>query len=565
PGQDGISASGLVTSRSYPPEVLLMIASHLSPRDIFSCHRICRDWYCTFNPLIWKTVTIPEKWISEANPNHFPSVEATQRYHRHIRSLTCHNPSTFRLLVQECRHLTQLEIPVGPRVPALLRQNARTLTAISLMVCTPIRNESRTLRNVLKALNECGHVDHLTLKTYTPSPDNIPLVSDNGGEEGYSTDEVGLGIMESLSKSIPQIHHMVIQNASIFEPIAQETETSTMDLSASQPFVPQLEMVQTLRLSDRHMFMGDQVRFLWHCHSRLVELTWNIDLSVSIPHHWESFIYPVFSELTSFSMTQSPLLDQDIAAILHNMPNLTRLQLCNTSIGSLSMDVILGSLLPSTPPSSSPTVTQIGLRYRLLELDIRECPNIQNSHVVRVIRTCPNLRVLKVPRVLALIFVQEFGSEQRHYRWACEDLEELYLPIQGVSSSYPPLRSHLQCMIMRRLGKLTKLKKLWVEQTRNGRFSWTRPIDLEFSLEAGLDELKDLKQLEFISVRGNLHKIREPEIEWISQHWGKHRLKEAHGLHLPFPRTNDEPAQLKAYAEQLMPHVAFTDSSERHV
>ncbi|KAG0226919.1 hypothetical protein BGX31_007140 [Mortierella sp. GBA43] len=273
----------------------------------------------------------------------------------------------------------------------------------------PIWNESRTLRNVLKALTECRHIDHQTLKTYTPTPYDMPIVSDNGEEEDGN-------------------------------------------------------------------------------------------------------------------------------------------------------NVILGSLLSSTPSSSpaTATATEIGLRFHLLELDIQECPDVQSIDVVRVIQTCPNLRVLKVPRVLAVTFVQEFGPELQHCRWTCEDLEELYLLIQGVSTLLRSLRSDLQHMIMRCLGRLTKLKRSWVEQKTNGGTNWIPPVDIEFSLEAGLDELKDLKQLEFISVRDSVHNIRKPEIEWISQHWGKHRLKEAHGLHLPFPRTVGESAQLKAYAEQLMPHVVFT-------
>ncbi|KAI8347486.1 hypothetical protein B0O80DRAFT_502606 [Mortierella sp. GBAus27b] len=196
PVQDSVPASGPATSRTYPSAVLLMVTSYLSPRDIFSCHRVCHDWYYTFNPLIWKTVTIPEKWKSEANPNHFPSVEAIQRHHRHIRSLICHSPSIATLLVLECHLLTQLEIPVGPRVPALLRQNARALAAVSLMSIMPIWNESRTLRNVLKALTECRHIDHQTLKTYTPTPYDMPIVSDNGEEEDGNSGDGGLVTME---------------------------------------------------------------------------------------------------------------------------------------------------------------------------------------------------------------------------------------------------------------------------------------------------------------------------------------------------------------------------------
>ncbi|KAK3827869.1 MAG: hypothetical protein J3Q66DRAFT_321280 [Benniella sp.] len=550
-------------------EILLIIQPMLSHQDILSCHRVCRIWNQVFFPsFLWESFRIQDPSIVKSLGERYPELDIIQRNASHIRKLVCRDIRIIQYLIPECCHLEELDVySIGSQVAMLLRQNAQSLKKVSLSLCMEKQIEHRSMKGILRALAECVHLEQCELQLGLAPNHQLAVVDDEDDED---IDEVD--IIQEFYKVVRDIPHLKISCTGINKPpvpvlgpeassLSDSLTTTTSSMSVnpytSPNFIPQLPKVQSLYLSENKMSFLSQVQLLQHCQLELVDLTWNFTsfFSRSDPSiQLVDTLHFQFLKLTTLCMEQCVLKDRDMAMILMAMPSLTRLNLRDTQIGLLSMAVIVGHAPPpllgdGVLPTSSQDPSSQGLRRQLVELDIRDCLVVESRDILKVLQTCWKLKILKAPRIAALDIVQ-----QPHF-WVCLGLEELHV---GVHAIYRLGSQDAQRRILHQIGQLTMLQTLSM-MTNLSIHGGHWKSSLYFTIETGLDELRNLKELKVFSVDGRSHRAGMKELQWIKENWAKYQLREVTGMRHPAMITASQWDEMKAYTDQEMPHVTFHD------
>ncbi|KAF9352238.1 hypothetical protein BGX34_000119 [Mortierella sp. NVP85] len=543
-------------------EILLIIKPMLSHQDILSCHRVCRIWNQVFFPsFLWESFRIQAPSIVKILGGRYPKPNAIQRNAGHIRKLVCQDIRIIQYLIPECCRLEELDIHgIGYQVPTLLRQNAQFLKKVSLSISI----DHRSMKGILRALAECIHVEQCELRLALVPNDQLAAVDDEDDED---MDEVS--IMQEFYQAVRDILHLRIScgiskppvpvlgpEASSFSGSTTNTFSMAVNPYTSPNFIPQLPKLQSLYLNEGKMSFMDQVRLLQHCQLELVNLTWKFvsrnDPSIQLV----DTLHFQFLRLTTLCMERSVLKDRDMAMILMAMPSLERLRLQETQIGMLSMAVIVGHAPPpilgyGVLPTSSQDPASQGLRRRLVELDIRDCPAVESRDILKVLQTCWKLKVLKAPRIAALDIAQ-----QSHF-WVCLGLEELHV---GITDVYRLGSFDGQRRILHQIGQLTMLQTLSIRTNLSMRNDyWGQRSSLYFTMDTGLDELRNLKELKAFAVEHMCHNAEMKELRWVKENWAKYQLREVRGMRRPRVVTASQWDQMKAYTDKEIPHVTFED------
>jgi hypothetical protein len=134
-------------------------------------------------------------------------------------------------------------------------------------------------------------------------------------------------------------------------------------------------------------------------------------------------------------------------------------------------------------------------------------------------------------------------------------LEELYVGISEVDrlGSYDAQRR-----IMHQIGQLTMLQTLSMRTNLSMRRDyWGQKSTLFFTIETGLDELRNLKELEVFAVEYKRHNAGMQELQWIKENWAK--LREVAGIRRPRGAVPSQCYEMEAYTDKEMPHVTFND------
>ncbi|KAF9352236.1 hypothetical protein BGX34_000117 [Mortierella sp. NVP85] len=554
-------------------EILLIIKSMLSRRDILSCHRVCRIWNQVFFPsFLWESFHIRDPSIVKFLGGRYPKSDIIQRNANHIRKLVCRDIRIIQYLIPECCHLEELDVySIGFQVATLLRQNIQSLKKVSLSLSIVERIEHRSMKSILKALVECVHVEQCELVAATVPDDQMAAVDEEDEDEDDVDDEDidEADIIQEFYKVVRDIPHLKISCTGIKKPPVpvlgpeasplSDSRTGTSSMAARQytspSFIPQLPKLQSLYLSERRMSFMNQVRLLQHCHLELVDLTWNFlsrrDLSIQLV----DTLHFQFLKLMTLCMEQCVLNDGHMAMILMAMPSLTRLRLRETRIGMLSMAVIVGRAPPPSfghgvvlPISSQDPASQ-GLRRQLIELDVRDCYAVGSQDILNVLQTCWKLKILKAPRIMALDIVQ------RSHFWVCLGLEELHV---GITDVYRLGSYDGQRRILHQIGQLTMLQILSIKTNLSMRNGYEKS-SLYFTLETGLDELRNLKELKVFAVEQRGHNAGMKELQWIKESWAMYQLQEVAGMRRPRVIAPSQWDDMKAYTDKEMPHVIFKD------
>ncbi|KAK3827871.1 MAG: hypothetical protein J3Q66DRAFT_363070 [Benniella sp.] len=546
----------------------------LSHQDILSCHRVCRIWNQAFFPsFLWESFRIQAPSIIQILSGRYPKPDIIQRNASHIRKLVCQDIRIIQYLIPECCHLEELDVHgIGTQVPTLLRQNAQSLKKVSLSVSI----EHRSMKGILRALTECVHVEQCELRPAIVPIHQLAVVDDEDDEDDEDMDEAN--IIQEFYRVVRDIPHLKISCTGIKKPpapVLEPEDSSLSDLTTtassmedrryeSPNFIPQLPKLQSLNLNESKMSFMNQVRLLQHCQLELVDLTWKFvsmgDQSIQLV----DTLHFQLLKLTTLCMERSVLKDRDMAMILMAMPSLVRVRLQKTQIGMLSMAVIVGHAPPPlllghgvVLPTSSQDLSSQGLRNHLVELDIRDCPAVESQAILKVLQTCWKLKVLKAPRIAALDIVQ-----QSHF-WVCLGLEELHVGIIQVDrlGGYDGQRR-----IMHQIGQLTMLQTLSIRTNLSMRNDyWGQRSTLYFTMDSGLDELWNLKELKVFAVEHMCHNAEMKELQWVKENWAKYQLREVTGMRRPRVVTASQWDEMKAYTDKEMPHVTFKDERPKEV
>ncbi|KAF9112361.1 hypothetical protein BGX27_003501 [Mortierella sp. AM989] len=196
-------------------------------------------------------------------------------------------------------------------------------------------------------------------------------------------------------------------------------------------------------------------------------------------------------------------------------------------------------------------------------LDLEGCYGPGSSTIQSLLSSAPNLRRLQVLQGKAYIRGTKIELDAQDIvrsRWICDKLEVLKIKIGGIPR--PDLRTRtnkrpltgpfhegtmehddlIQRKVYSQLGAMTHLKELilgiddrtyqsdctiWVDEPEEGEYrDWSYPQYyrqyecLPFTLESGMDRLRNLKSLERLHLRGmSVGFNGEAEQEWVKLNW----------------------------------------------
>jgi len=186
------------------------------------------------------------------------------------------------------------------------------------------------------------------------------------------------------------------------------------------------------------------------------------------------------------------------------------------------------------------TMNALAMHYSTLgKLSIDGSYGLRTCDMVQVLRSCPHLHTLYYTdrckgssAVNGEAFIDLDPDTGLLKPWLCEgSLKVLMVMIadiprpdlenkNAVVEAYPGQGRKIQSQVYNRLGRLTSLETLWLED-----ISGTYRYDcLEMSLASGLDELFGLKSLQELNVEKMATKIGIEEIQWMAENWPKLRV-----------------------------------------
>ncbi|KAF9111364.1 hypothetical protein BGX27_005033 [Mortierella sp. AM989] len=255
---------------------------------------------------------------------------------------------------------------------------------------------------------------------------------------------------------------------------------------------------------------------------------------------------PKISDITLRCMTEIPQDDSMISDLIQSSQSLKRLSISFFSgFGPLS------------------TAALVGHSTTLETLVLEDCYGIISEDIQAVLSSCANLKTFRVVPTHNTSTAYLEADDLVDSPWACLRLEHLQLIIEGIPR--PDIRNNrygerltgplhdgtitgfdLQKKVYQQLGKLTKLRELWlgfnnenlddigfdrftIDDLHLGFFDSGEQVEcLEFSLESGLELLHGLKELRVLKIDSLRTRIGLSEAMWMGREWPK--LKRIYGM-----------------------------------
>ncbi|KAF9964431.1 hypothetical protein BGZ70_006464 [Mortierella alpina] len=481
----------------FPPELHRLTVQHLDRKTIVACALVNRNWYRLFCPSVWETVAI-------ATPSQFEAFEASVNsgalsLHGHlISTLKTENYGVVEMLVANgaaaCTNLTQLDV-------AFKRLRKDRTNGMQL-----------PLSQIFSALP--ASVDHLRLDG------NISFILSNNDEawdELYEQD-LASAIRETDDGPRSDLPTLKLRKLELLELV--------------QGGVFLLETLKRSPLLERLAF-DDALYALY--------LGGNEELSDILRDHCPA--------LTTLRMDLEFMEDEFQARLVEgaSTKGWKHLAFSGEGFGPLTEAAIMKHI-----GSLESVHLEIGLGFpsSAIQMLFSSAPNLKSFRKV-----CPSFAVADV-RLDATDMIQS--------PWVCHSLEELQASISGVPrpdltarTNGRPLTGPLhegmsmepsytvQRQVYAQLGKLTKLRELVLsvslESARQRHAEDLSDYEYEaegvyydpslsqverqyeclsFTLESGLDLLRDLKQLQVIDLSNMEVGIDgEAEQRWVKKHW----------------------------------------------
>ncbi|KAF9296253.1 hypothetical protein BGZ88_000372 [Linnemannia elongata] len=200
--------------------------------------------------------------------------------------------------------------------------------------------------------------------------------------------------------------------------------------------------------------------------------------------------------------------DADVARTISLNPNCTSIDLNLRSVGPLAAAAIVDNCE----------------RLEVLDIMKRGTSGLLGSHLQAILSKATGLRRLRAHRLLATDNISAEGILSSE--WATTSLTHVGFKINVprvndnmLSNNTDVIQSSrdTQRQVLRRFGQQTNLRMMVI-----GGMVFTPAIThqrncLEMTLESGLDELVNLKDLELLHIRHMDHRVGVPELEWMNQ------------------------------------------------
>ncbi|KAG0363317.1 hypothetical protein BC939DRAFT_449377 [Gamsiella multidivaricata] len=454
------------------PEILGLIASYLSIKDIRTCVRVQKSWRSTFEPLLWHTFIYPSSTKQK------PKLVLVRQNAEHIRSLVIDRtePTYLATVFRSCRQLE--EIIVRCHFSELGRPSAAKDTMWSCF--QEMVRENRNLRAiVLERTSDFG---------YRPLPRHRLLQALQACSK-----------LEVLQTAECQFNSNLSQ--SYFQAISPNVKRLSSVLDSFQGFkVPRNLVFPNVRHLDlRNAKMPSRTQLFWiGCFPNLESLTWELDRSVPTTRFCQ--LLSGCSQLKALGLVIPNGADAMTEA-LAVAPPLERLLLGGSGFKFPSFQTLKRHAL---------TVKEIDLQYLW---------NVTSALVQEILCLCPNL--------------ESITAEDLNYRdivkgpWACRNLRKFDVGISVDRGSMNAEQLHtLNQYVYRRLAELKNLQCLSI---CNNGCGWEGSVYslnrmMKVSSNAGFEQLQALKDLRLFSCKLAFDEtliIDEGEqlVQWMINHW----------------------------------------------
>ncbi|KAF9371394.1 hypothetical protein CPC16_003090 [Podila verticillata] len=504
-----MTSSTPLTLPDLPTEVLESILPYLFQRDLAPCVRVSRAWHKTLVPYLWRTLAI----CSNAQRRKFDTEEtqkALRRYAPLVRDLhialkqhydeflpaqqiLISDPGIIHIEVFAASPFSNLDsLEMCPlnhrdvkakqsqRVLALVRQNPRIRR---------LKIDSRLDPSILMSI----------VTKYLPTLQDLDFSSPWRGDA------------KALLKNLPEGIRTVRLGSVVHEAQSKAQKKTSAESGVSSMMACHHHALESLHI-DGNLYGHEEnvlLPFLASC-SRNLKSVSGTGLCIFVNAKITSALSDlgILSEKLSQSSLPRITSDADLAKIISSGSRWTSIDLLTDQVGPLAAAAILDNC------------------EQLEALDIMNSGSrgLTGSHLQAILSKATALRSLQAHWLLGANKIT--ASDILSSQWATTSLEHMDLKIdvpradEALPDNSAAIQAsrHVQRQVLQRLGQQTKLRKLVIggmaTTPATGRFGHQRNC-LEMTLESGLDELVDLKDLRELDIHHMDHRAGVPELEWM--------------------------------------------------
>ncbi|KAG0200330.1 hypothetical protein BGX28_006562 [Mortierella sp. GBA30] len=449
-----------------PPELLLLVAGYMSPKDVVNCLQVHKSWYYTFLFLIWRKVE-----LVSSKTERDPSMEALHHHQHLIKSLTLLNTSsdaycssTDPLCFENLETLT-VEAPSSPDpfAPAHEFQAQLSLRFLELSDVNPLK-----IGWFLSSISQFHSLSTLEISRTTIDQDDTL----------------------SLWRVFPQLESLLLRKVSF-------PDMKSIRENMASMACPRLTSL-ALHLKDTKLAPEDQIQLILSCPA-LKALRWyNIsDQLNTFTAAYRQLIQALeegkMPDLEEFR-TRGDDLDFELAQVLRHMKRVRAFQAQSNGFGSESFQVLMTHFAT------------------VRVLDIQDCDAMTSDMILTILFSCRVLETLMVDCVSAKNAVEDDRD------WVCSSS----LKTLSLSFRFQRDEAHLQSRVFEKLGRLTKIENFLMAKRHH---SCHEETGLRLCLEDGLGKLSSWKYLKYINfILDSSLVVENADLSWMVSHWRRLEL-----------------------------------------
>ncbi|KAG0016307.1 hypothetical protein BGZ80_009309 [Entomortierella chlamydospora] len=440
------------------PELLLRIANHLKQDEIAPCLRVCKTWYETLLPIVWRNVeTIG---VAMGRISRGPSPENLRRHCDlvHTLSILDSQPGRYAVTYPKLQALTlgsrtlRMEDITPEGNPTHMIELNSSLNSLDLR-----RLNGYLLADFWRAVSELRDLKSLRVRR--------TILNDKIDSDEFWNSCLNLECLRLTRTWIARSH-------------------GTLD-TLILPTFPRLRMLE-LDLVNR--IGNEQQLELIRQSPQLEELVWNIIPKDTVLDFFaDDITQGLWPKLERLSLGYSNP-DAESGRIIDGVRCLTKLDMSCTGFGPLCFQALRRHF------------------DTLTELYLRESSGATSEMLREIMCSCPHLEEFQAGIIIAKDLIEDRP-------WVCLSMKSL-----EVCFSVSKQNQDLQAKIFERLSKLYQLERLCV----GGWASWrkrTAEEALDLRLGKGLGLLRNLRKMRQVNVHNTTQLLEENDVRWMIANW----------------------------------------------
>ncbi|KAF9098362.1 hypothetical protein BGX27_000806 [Mortierella sp. AM989] len=505
------------------PELQTVIAHFLDPKDLFSCSLVSKNWSYAYSSFLWRKVFLESNIKS-------PTLSAIQKHGHHTRILLLGDTRDKEHFLIYFNQLTVLKLldfnrDIDDEEDEYDHEDEsededEDERQGELNVREEVEGKASMYSDDVVQLIIRNQTTLRVFECHSPSQ-KMPIsglraiLSCSKLEELMTTCTIYSGLEDMLVKTCSRLKRFVS--------IEDEFSLGNDRLSGGNS---EWSNITTLSIQNPKC-ISDEIQLVMDCIKRcpqLQTLIWNTKKRPT-GKSLISELLPACPKLNSFSIRNSALHDSDISKLLEAMNQVRILKI------ERAYDVYGGHSIGQKSFSS------LQSHFSTLEnIYLREARYIKSQHVQEILASCPSLRLIEASKILA-------KDIRDGTPWVCTRLRSFRVSITGISDS---IAGGAAKAVFKQLSRLRQLYELNVGCDHSSGIRY----GLDLKLEAGLDALAELTQLQYICVRGLDLTMTAEDVDWVGQHWKSLMVWDGR-LHAFWRQNAERTKQLKSYGVRL--------------